>query len=60
MEKAKIFISVVEKKEEGSFFGGQSLFQIDCFATTLPYFSADVLLSLDILYVYFYGYHIQI
>ena len=29
MEKAKIFISVVEKKEEGSFFGGQSLFQID-------------------------------
>ena len=60
MEKAKIFISVVEKKEEASFFGGQILFQIDCFATTLPYFSADVLLSLDILYVYFYGYHIQI
>ena len=60
VEKAKIFISVVEKKEEGSFFGGQSLFQIDCFATTLPYFSADVLLSLCILYVYFYGYHIQI
>ena len=55
-----MFISGIEKKEEGSFFGGQSLFQIDCFATTLPYFSADVLLSLDILYVYFYGYHIQI
>ena len=43
-----MFISGIEKKEEGRFFGGQSLFQIDCFATTLPYFSADVLLSLDI------------
>ena len=50
-----MFISVVKEKEEGSFFGSQSSFQIDCFATTLPYFSADVLISVDILLCAFMG-----